>query len=88
MEAELLKRRKQVLEELMDDKQYVPMKIKRAGHTSADSQREEEELKEVLDRLLGEGKIEVSKRENTKSGRSHINGQVYRKCPGVWLYWK
>ncbi len=53
MEAELLKRRKQVLEELMDDKQYVPMKIKRAGHTSADSQREEEELKEVLDRTVG-----------------------------------
>ncbi|MEE0419057.1 MAG: ribonuclease R [Lachnospiraceae bacterium] len=66
MEAELLKRRKQVLEELMDDKQYVPMKIKELAILLQIPREKREELKEVLDELLGEGKIEVSKKGKYK----------------------
>lgn len=66
MEAELLKKRKQVLEELMDDKQYVPMKIKELAILLQIPREKREELKEVLDGLIAEGKIEVSKKGKYK----------------------
>lgn len=66
MEAELLKKRKQVLEELMDDKQYVPMKIKELAILLQIPREKREELKEVLDELIAEGKIEVSKKGKYK----------------------
>ena len=62
MEKELLEKRKKVVEDLMHDKKYVPMKIKELAILMQVPRERRGELEEVLDSLLSEGKIEVSKR--------------------------
>lgn len=62
MEKEELERRKKVLLDLMNDKQYVPMKIKELAILLDVPKDRRAELKEVLDSLLSEGRLSVSKK--------------------------
>jgi ribonuclease R len=62
MDRNLLERRKQVLEDLMNDKKYVPMKIKELAIILQVSKEDRPELELVLEELLQEGRIEKTKR--------------------------
>jgi ribonuclease R len=62
MEKELLEERKKVIYELMCDELYIPMKMKEIAILLQVPKEEREDLKLVLDELLAEGKIEVSKK--------------------------
>lgn len=66
MDDRQFEKRKQVLVDLMNDKQYVPMKIKELAIILQVSREERPELEEVLEALLEEGKIELSKRGKYK----------------------
>ena len=75
MEKELLENRKKMIYEFMCSDLYVPMKIKELA-VLLDVPREERlALEEVLNELLAEGKIEVSKRgKYMKSDGKYIVG--------------
>ena len=62
MTEDLLRQRKQMLMELFQDKAYAPMKLKELAMLLDIPKTQREELKEVLDILLSEGKIGVSKK--------------------------
>lgn len=62
MDTEKLQNRKQVIEDLMNDKHYIPMKIKELAILLQVPRENRDELKEVLEELVVEGKIEISKR--------------------------
>lgn len=62
MTEELLKERKKMLEELVHDEHYAPMKLKELAMLLNIPKHQREELKEVLDLLVSEGKIGVSKK--------------------------
>lgn len=62
MEKELLEQRKQVIEGLMNEKEYVPMKIKELAMILQVPKENRQELLEVLDELIRDGRVEVSKR--------------------------
>ena len=62
MTEELLKERKKILTDLVFDKQYTPMKLKELAMLLNIPKHQREELKEVLDILVSEGKIGVSKK--------------------------
>lgn len=62
MTEDLLRQRKQTLTELFQDKAYAPMKLKELAMLLDIPKSQREELKEVLDILLSEGKIGVSKK--------------------------
>ena len=62
MEDKQFEKRKQVLLDLMNDKLYVPMKIKELAILLQVSKEERPALEAVLEALLSEGKIEISKR--------------------------
>ena len=62
MEKDLLEKRKQVLLSLLNDKQYVPMKIKELAMILQVPKENRSELLEVLDELIKDGEIELSKR--------------------------
>lgn len=62
MTEELLKERKKMLVELVHDKNYTPMKLKELAMLLNIPKHQREELKEVLDLLVSEGKIGVSKK--------------------------
>lgn len=61
-EAELLEQRKAMLVSLMNEEAYVPMKLKELAILLNDPKEQREELKQVLNLLLAEGKISVSKK--------------------------
>ena len=62
MEEKQFEKRKQVLLDLMNDKLYVPMKIKELAIILQVSREDRPALEAVLEALLSEGKIEISKR--------------------------
>ena len=62
MEKELLEQRKQILTDLMYVKAYVPMKAKELAILLNIPKSQRDELTEVLDALVAEGKIGVSKK--------------------------
>ena len=72
MEKNLLEKRKQVLENLMRDKQYVPMKIKELAIILQIPRENRGELLEVLDELVKDGKIEQSKRGKYRIAEEHV----------------
>ncbi|MDO5425069.1 MAG: ribonuclease R [Eubacteriales bacterium] len=61
-DSKKFEQRKQVVEDLMHDKTYVPMKLKELAIVMQVPREERDQLTEVLNALLAEGKIEVSKR--------------------------
>ena len=62
MEKEQMEQRKQMLLSLFHDKQYRPMKLKELAMFLDVAREQRDELKEVLDVLLAEGKISLSTR--------------------------
>lgn len=66
MDDRQMEKRKQVLLDLMNDKLYVPMKIKELAVILQVSKEERPALELVLGELLAEGKIEISKRGKYK----------------------
>ena len=62
MDRETFKKRKEMIQALMCDPNYTPMKIKELAILLQVPREQREELKEVLDALLAEGKIGISKR--------------------------
>lgn len=62
MTEELLKQRKEMLVQLVHDKTYVPMKLKELAMLLSVPKEQLDELKEVLDILIAEGKIGISKK--------------------------
>ena len=62
MEKKQLEQRKKIIYELICDDLYVPMKIKEMAMLLSVSKEQRPELEEVLNALLAEGKIEVSKK--------------------------
>lgn len=69
MEESQLKERAQILMDLMNDKAYVPMKAKEIAILLNLPKSQRDELKEVLDYLVAEGKVGLSKKGNTASRR-------------------
>ncbi len=61
-ETELLEQRKAMLVALMNEEAYVPMKLKELAILLNIPREQREELKQVLNLLLAEGKISVSKK--------------------------
>ena len=61
-DRELLEQRKAMLESLMNEEAYVPMKLKELAILLNIPKEQREELKTVLNLLLSEGKISVSKK--------------------------
>lgn len=59
MTEELLKQRKEMLVQLVHDKTYVPMKLKELAMLLSVPKEQRDELKEVLDILIAEGKIGI-----------------------------
>lgn len=75
MEKEALEQRKQMLTELMQDKAYVPMKAKELAMLLNIPKTQRGELMEVLDALVAEGKIGVSKKgKYGKAEAFSVNG--------------
>ena len=62
MEENQMKERKEMILSLMNEPSYVPMKIKELAILLEVPKERREELKEVLDALLEEGRIRVSKK--------------------------
>ena len=62
MDRELLEQRKQMLTELVHDKAYVPMKAKEIAMLLNIPKAMRGELQEVLDELVSEGKLGISKK--------------------------
>ena len=62
MEENQMKERKEMILSLMNEPSYVPMKIKELAILLEVPKERREELKEVLDALLEEGRILVSKK--------------------------
>ena len=62
MEKELLNQRKQIILDIINDDNYIPMKIKELAIVLNVPKENREELEEVLKELLAEGRISVSKK--------------------------
>lgn len=62
MEKEQFEKRKQMLYDFICDDFYVPMKVKEIAIMLRVSKEQRHELQEVLDALVDEGKIQVSKK--------------------------
>lgn len=62
MTEELMKQRKEMLAALVQEPAFVPMKLKELAVFLDIPREQREELKEVLDVLVAEGKIGLSKR--------------------------
>ena len=61
MDSVLLEQRKEMLTALMKDPAYVPMKLKELAMLLNIPKSQREELKEVLDELLLEGRVGISR---------------------------
>ena len=62
MEKEILEQRGKMLEEVMNDKSYVPMKAKELAMLLGIPKSQRDELTQVLDYLVSEGRIGISKK--------------------------
>ena len=62
MEEKQMNERKEMLLSLMSEKSYVPMKIKELAMLLEIPKSQREELQQVLEELVAEGKVSVSKK--------------------------
>ena len=75
MDREQFAKRKKMIYELICDELYVPMKIREMAILLSVPKEKRQELQEVLDALIAEGKIEVSKKgKYTKAEGNYITG--------------
>ena len=70
MEQELFEQRKKTMEALLKDPAYVPMKLKELAILLDIPKSQRDELREVMDALVVEGKAGVSKKG--KYGRPEL----------------
>ena len=91
MDRELLEQRKQMLTELVHDKSYVPMKAKEIAMLLNIPKAMRGELQEVLDELVLEGKLGISKKGKIwKAGNLCSSGYIFKDMQEalVLLLWK
>ncbi|RDU24809.1 ribonuclease R [Anaerosacchariphilus polymeriproducens] len=75
MTPEVLKSRKKIIYDFICDDLYVPMKIKEMAILLNVSKEERDNLKIILDELIAEGKIELSKRgKYSKASKKYVEG--------------
>ena len=72
MNQELFETRKKTIYELICDDLYVPMKIKELAILLNVPKEQRGELKEVLDALVAEGKVEVSSKGKYSKGETKV----------------
>ena len=72
MTGEQKKQKKEMLVELMSNDLYVPMKIKELAILLQVPKERRQELQEVLDELMLEGKIEVSAKGKYSLGKGKL----------------
>ena len=77
MNQELLKERKKTIYDLICDELYVPMKAKEMAALLNIPKSQRHELQEVLDALIGDGKIEVSEKGKYQKSRNGIMTGVF-----------
>lgn len=77
MEKEQFKRRKQMIYDFICDDLYVPMKVKEIAIVLGVSKEQRQELNEVLEALLEEGKIEISKRGKYSKAKKKLLTGTY-----------
>ncbi len=77
MEKKQLEQRKKIIYELICDDLYVPMKIKEMAMLLSVSKEQRPELEEVLNALLAEGKIEVSKKGRYMKSSGHFATGIF-----------
>ncbi len=83
MEKQLLENRKKMIYEFMCSDQYVPMKLKELAVLMNVPKEERAALEEVLEELLAEGKIELSKRgKYIKSDGRYLTGIFHGTARG------
>ena len=83
MEENQMKERKEMILSLMNEPSYVPMKIKELAILLEVPKERREELKEVLDALLEEGRIRVSKKGKYVKPKSWRRKGFLRPIPGA-----
>lgn len=72
MDMDLLQKRKKIVYQFICDKTYVPMKIKELAIVLQVTKEMRPELEYVLDELIAEGKIEISKRGKYRKRKRKI----------------
>ncbi len=83
MEKSTLAKRKKVIYDLMCSSMYVPMKIKEIAIVLQIPREQRSELQEVLDALISEGKVEVSKRgKYSKAVKKVLTGTFVSHAKG------
>ncbi len=73
MEQKIHERRKNLICELVEDEFYVPMKEKELAIFMQVKPEEREDLKQILNELLEEGKLQISKRGKYTKGEGKKN---------------
>ena len=83
---EQFERRKKVIHDMLCDKQYVPMKLKEMAMLLQIPKENRQELKDVLDALILEGKAEVSvKGKYRKSTAKYVVGRFIAHPRWIWI---
>lgn len=67
MEEKLMNERKKIILDIINSEEYIPMKLKELAIILNIPKDRRSELEEVLDALLAEGKIGISKKANMVS---------------------
>ena len=81
-------KRKKVIYDFICDDFYVPMKIKEIAMVLQITKEQRKELQEVLDSLVEEGKISLSKRGKYSKGQTkRIMGHSKRTSVDLDLLW-
>ena len=80
-EREQFERRKKVLYDMICDRQYVPMKIKEIAILLQVPKEKREELREVLDALVLEGKVEISAKGKYRKAKAKFVEGIYEANP-------
>lgn len=81
MKNDLFEGRKKVIYDMICDEAYVPMKLKEIAILLQIPKAERDDLRLVLDALLAEGKIEVSKKGKFQKAESELLTGVYEGHP-------
>ena len=76
-------KRKKVIYDFIRDDHYVPMKIKEIAILLQIPGEQREELRQVLDALVEEGKISLSNGENTAVKLFSVFPAAFRPMPGA-----
>ena len=77
MDKATFEKRKKVIYDLICDDLYVPMKIKEIAIILQIPREQRDELKEILDALIMEGKIEISKRGKYTKATKKVYAGVF-----------